>query len=38
MDGKIWSPFSRISIRLPEVIVGPGSADGRNVASVTRKS
>ena len=38
MDGKIPSPFSRISSRLPDVSGGPGSADGRNVASLTVKS
>ena len=38
MAGKIPSPFSRISILLPDVIGGPGSADGRNVGSLTLKS
>ena len=37
MAGKTASPFSRSSSRLPDVIVGPGSADGRNVGSLTMK-
>ena len=38
MAGKIASPFSRSSSRLPDVIDGPGSADGRNVGSLDREA